>query len=92
MASENLDNLLPFCQKPFEIWTNSLEYECPYHLKTGPFEIRPSKSQDFKCFWISNGRISDPYFISIGHNKSVGKGLQKCRLGKTGYLESVSHV
>ena len=52
----------------------SLECECPYHLKTGPFEIR-LKSQDFKCFWISNGQISDPHCISIGHNKSVGKGL-----------------
>ena len=26
-----------------------------------PFEIQPSKSQDFLCFWISNGRISDPH-------------------------------
>ena len=28
--------------------------------KTGSFEIQPSKSRDFKCFWISYGRISDP--------------------------------
>ena len=33
----------------------------PDHLKTGPFLIRPSKSQDFKCFWISYGQISDPH-------------------------------
>ena len=31
------------------------------HMKTGPFEIQPSKSPDFKCFWFSNGRISDPH-------------------------------
>ena len=33
----------------------------PQHLKTRPFEIRPSKSLDFKCFEISNGQISDPH-------------------------------
>ena len=33
------------------------------NLKTGPFEIQPSKSMDLKCFWISNGQISDPYCI-----------------------------
>ena len=25
-----------------------------------PFEIRPSKSPDFKCFWISHGQIQIP--------------------------------
>ena len=29
----------------------------------GPFEIQPPKSPDFKSFWISNGRISDPHCI-----------------------------
>ena len=33
----------------------------PDHLKTGPFEIWPSKSLDFKCFRILNGRISDSH-------------------------------
>ena len=32
-------------------------------VKAGPFEIWPSKSPVFKCFQISNGRISDPHFI-----------------------------
>ena len=27
----------------------------------GLFEIRPSKSPNFKCFLISNGQISDPH-------------------------------
>ena len=36
------------------------------HLKTGPFEIQPPKGPDFKCFWFTNGRISDPHCISMG--------------------------
>ena len=28
--------------------------------KAPPFEIPPSKSPDFKCFWILNVQISDP--------------------------------
>ena len=31
--------------------------------KARPFKNRPSKSPDFKYFWISNGQISDPYCI-----------------------------
>ena len=34
----------------------------PDHLKTGPIEIRPLKSPDFKCFRISDGWISGPHF------------------------------
>ena len=30
--------------------------------KARPFEIWPSKSLDFKCSWISNGRISGPHW------------------------------
>ena len=49
----------------FEIRTNGRHF-VKNHLKTGPFEIRPSKSPDFKCFRISNGRISDPHCSPIG--------------------------
>ena len=33
----------------------------PQPFLTGPFEIQPSKNPDFECFWILNGRISDPH-------------------------------
>ena len=38
-------------------------------MKTGPFEIRPAKSLNFKCFQILNGWISDPHcskYYSLG--------------------------
>ena len=50
--------------QPFEIRTNGRHF-VKNHLKTGPFEIRPSKSPDFKCFRILNGQVSDPHYIRI---------------------------
>ena len=35
--------------------------------KARPFEIRLSKSPDFKFFRILNGRISDPYSVVRSH-------------------------
>ena len=34
-------------------------------FETGPFEIQPSKSPDFKSFLILDGHISDPRYIPI---------------------------
>ena len=41
--------------------------------KAGPFEIRPSKSPDLKCFRTLNGRISDAHLVS--HSMKSAKSL-----------------
>ena len=41
------------------------------------FEIWPSKSLDFKCFWISNGRISDPHCMCLNTELFRPKKLLK---------------
>ena len=65
-----------------------------------PFEIGPSKSPDFKCFQIWNGRISDPHcfyissfvtatcFLSVSlfFTEGVGHFLQPC-YGRTYYCK-----
>ena len=46
--------------------------------KAWPFEIQTSKSPDFKCFLISNGRISNPDFNRLLKDLQVCQNLWKC--------------
>ena len=61
--------------QPFEIQTNSCHF-VKNHLKSG------RKKQDFKCFRISNGRISDPHcFLSFDVNEQLMIKVQKlCKI------------
>ena len=66
---------LPFCQNHLKSKQKRPDSECSSFRMVGivaiaiaiaiaearPIEIWPSKSQDFKCFRILNGHISDPH-------------------------------
>ena len=71
-----------FCQKIFEIRTKMFRFWMvqfsnvgtiakAWPIESRPFEIRPSKISDCKCFQISNGRISDPRWTTINYWRTL---------------------